>query len=62
MIVKAKARMKKGKLLAEVKYPLVGGAKLEIGPVSKLIAIVKIPFVASAKFFGFYRFTKKKNG
>lgn len=57
--VKAKAKIKKGKLKAEVKYPLVGGAKLELGPVSKLKAIVKVPFVYSAKFFGFLRLKKK---
>lgn len=59
MIVKAKAKIKKGILKAKVKYPLVGGAELEIGPVSKLTALVKVPFICSARFFGFYKLKKK---
>jgi len=58
--VKAKAKIEKGKLKAEVKYPLVGGAELELGPISKLKAIVKVPFVFSAKFFGLYKSKKEK--
>lgn len=59
MIVKVKAKIEKGKLKAKVKYPLVGGAELEIGPISKLTALVKAPFIFSAKFFGFYKSKKK---
>ncbi len=58
--LKAKAEIKKGKFKAEVKYPLVGGAELELGPVSKLIATIKIPFIAAAKFLGVFEFKKKK--
>lgn len=58
--VKAKAKLKKGKLKAEVKYPLVGSAKLELGPTSKLKALVKAPFIFSAKFIGFFKFKKEK--
>jgi len=61
MIVKAKAKIEKGKLKASVKYPLVGGAELEIGPISKIKAIIKLPFIASAKFFGFLKTKNKKN-
>ena len=62
MPVKVKAKIEKGKLKAKVKYPLVGGAELEIGPTSKIKAIVKLPFIASAKFLGFLKTKKKKNG
>lgn len=62
MPIKAKAKIEKGKIKAKVKYPLVGGAELEIGPTSKIKAIVKLPFIASAKFFGFLKTKKKKNG
>jgi len=62
MIVKAKAKIEKGKLKARVKYPLVGGAELEIGPTSKIKAVIKLPFIASAKFLGFLKTKKKKNG
>lgn len=58
-MVKAKAKIEKGKLKASVKYPLVGGAELELGPASKLTALIKIPFLFSAKFFGFYNLKKK---
>jgi len=61
MTVKAKAKIKKGKFKANVKYPLVGRAELEIGPISKIKAVVKLPFIASAKFLGFLKL-KKKNG
>lgn len=60
-IVKVRAKIKKSKLKAKVKYPLVGGAELELGPISKLKAIVKVPFVFSAKFFGFLKSKKEKN-
>ena len=53
--VKAKAKFEKGKLKAKVKYPLVGGAELEIGPTSKIKAVIKLPFIASAKFLGFLK-------
>ena len=57
-----KAKIKKGKLKAKVKYPLVGGAELEIGKDSKLKALIKIPFLFKAKFFGFLKLKKgKKN-
>jgi len=62
MPVKVKAKIEKGKLKAKVKYPLVGGAELEIGPTSKIKAVIKLPFIASAKFFGFLKTKKKKNG
>lgn len=61
MPIKAKAKLKKGKLKAKVKYPLIGEAELELGPTSKLKAIVKAPFIASAKFFGVFKLKKKKN-
>jgi len=59
--MKAKAKIEKGRFRARVKYPLVGGAELEIGPTSKIKAIIKLPFIASAKFLGFLKL-KKKNG
>ena len=62
MLVKAKAKIEKGRFRAKVKYPLVGGAELEIGPTSKIKAVVKLPFIASAKFFGFLKTKNKKNG
>ena len=52
-MIKAKAKLKEGKLKAEVKYPLVGGAELEVGKESKLKALIKVPFLFTAKFFGF---------
>lgn len=60
--IKTKVKVKKGRLIAKVKYPLVGGAKLEIGPTSKIKAIIKLPFIASAKFLGFLKIKNKKNG
>lgn len=60
MPVKAKAKIKKGKLKAKVKYPLVGGAELELGPTSKLKALVKVPFLFKAKFLGFLKLKKEK--
>lgn len=54
-MIKAKATIKKGKLKAKVKYPLVGGAELEVGSKSKLKALVKVPFLFSAKVFGFLK-------
>ncbi len=59
-MVTAKAGIKKGKFTAKVKYPLVGGAELELGPTSKLKALIKVPFLFSAKFFGIYK--SKKEG
>lgn len=61
MIVKAKAKIRKGILKAKVKYPLVGGAELELGAVNKLKALVKVPFLFSAKFFALFE-KRKKNG
>ena len=53
--MKVKARIEKGSIKAEVKYPLVGGAELELGRVgAKLKALIKAPFLFSAKFFGHY--------
>lgn len=60
-LIKAKVKLKKGRLKAEVKYPLVGGAELELGPESKLKAVVKAPFVFFAKLAAFFKFKKKKN-
>lgn len=60
-MVKAKAKRENGKIKAEVKYPLVGGAKLELGSIgAKLKAHIKVPFLFSAKFFGLYK--SKKEG
>lgn len=59
-LIKANARLEKGKLKAKVKYPLVGGAKLELGPTNILEAIVKLPFLFSAKLFGFLRLKKNE--
>ena len=59
-IVKVKAKLKKGKLKAKVKYPLVGKAELKLGPTSELKALVKAPFIASAKFLGILKLKKKK--
>ena len=42
-LIKAKAKLERGKLKAEVKYPLVGGAELELGSTNKLKALVKVP-------------------
>ncbi len=57
----AKARIKNGKLIAKVKYPLVGGAELELGPISTLKALIKVPFLFSAKFFGLYESKEKRD-
>ncbi len=59
-MVTARARIKNGKLIAKVKYPLVGGAELELGPTSKLKALIKVPFLFSAKFFGLYKLKKEE--
>lgn len=60
-MVTAKARIKNGKLTAKVKYPLVGGAELELGTFgAKLKTMVKVPFLFSAKLFGIYTPKKKK--
>ncbi len=58
--VKVKAQLKGGTLKAKVKYPLVGGAELELGTTNKLKALVKIPFLFSAKLFGFFKSKKGK--
>jgi len=55
-----KAKIEKGKLKAKVKYPLVGGAELELGATSKINAIIKIPFLFSAKLFGLFKKKKEK--
>jgi len=60
-MVKVKAKLKKGKLKAKVKYPLVGEAELEVGPTSKLKAVVKIPFLIKAKLFSLFKLQKKEN-
>ena len=60
MLPKAKAKFRKGKLIAKVKYPLVGGAELELGSTNKLKALVKVPFIFSAKLFGFLKLKKEK--
>lgn len=60
MSVKAKARLRKGKLKVKVKYPLVGRADLEIGSISKMKAVVKIPFLFSAKLLGIFRKKKRR--
>ncbi len=60
MLPKAKAKLKKGKLIAKVKYPLVGKAELELGSNNKLKALVKVPFLFKAKLFGFLKLKKEK--
>lgn len=61
-LIKAKAKLKKGKLKAKVKYPLVGGAELELGLTgAKLKALIKVPFLFSAKFFGLYKPKEKED-
>ena len=57
--IKAKARLKGGKLKAEVKYPLVGRAKLELGTINSLWALVRVPFLFKANFWGFLKLKKK---
>ena len=59
-LIKAKAKLKDGKLIAKVKYPLVGGAELELGSTNKLKALVKVPFLFKAKLFGFFKLKKEK--
>lgn len=54
-MVRAQAKIEQGTLKAKVKYPLVGGAELELGSISKLKALIKIPFLFSARFFGLYK-------
>ena len=60
MLPKAKAKLKKGKLIAKVKYPLVGKAELELGSANKLKVLVKVPFLFKAKLFGFLKLKKEK--
>lgn len=57
----AKARIKNGKLIAKVEYPLVSGAELQLGSINKLKALIKVPFLFSAKFFGLYNPKEKRN-
>ena len=59
-LIKAKAKLEKGKLKAKVKYPLVGGVELELGSTNKLKALVKVPFLFSAKLFGFFKLKRGK--
>lgn len=59
--IKAEAKLKKRKLKAKVKYPVVGGAELELGKTSKLKALIKIPFLFKAKLSGIFKFKKEKN-
>ena len=59
-LIKAKAKLEKGKLKAKVKYPLVGGAELELGSTNKLKTLVKVPFLFSAKLFGFFKLKRGK--
>ena len=58
--IKVKAKFKKGKLKAKVKFPLVGGAELELGSTNKLKAKVKAPFLFSAKLFASFKSKKEK--
>ena len=60
LLVKAKAKLTKGKLKAKVKYPLVGGTELELGSTNKLKALIKVPLLFKAKFFGFFKLKKEK--
>ena len=59
-LIKVKAKLENGKLKAKVRYPLVGGAELELGSTNKLKALVKVPFIFSAKLFGFLKLKKDK--
>jgi len=59
-MVKAKAKIKKGKLKAKVKYPLVGGAEFEVGKESKLKALIKIPFLFKVKISGILKSKRGK--
>lgn len=45
---------------AKVKYPLVGKAELELGSTNKLKALVKTPFLFSAKLLGSFKLKKEK--
>ena len=58
-LIKAKAKLEKGKLKAKVKYPLVGGAELELGKSNKLKALVKVPFLFKAKLFSILKLKKE---
>ncbi len=60
-MIQAKAKIEKGTLKAKVKYPLVGGAELELGTFgAKLKTLIKVPFLFSAKFFGLYKSKKEE--
>jgi len=58
MPVLAKAKITKGTLKAKVKYPLVGGAELELGASNMIKAIVKVPSLFKSKLVAFLK--KKK--
>jgi len=60
-LIKVKAKLENGKLKAKVRYPLVGGAELELGSTNKLKALVKVPFIFSAKLFGFLKLKNEKD-
>ena len=60
MLPKAKVKLEKGKLIAKVKYPIVGKAEIEIGSTNKLKALVKAPFLFKAKLFGLLKLKKEK--
>ena len=59
-MIKAKVKLKEGKLKAKVKYPVVGGAELEVGKESQLKALIKVPFLFKAKFWGFLSSKREK--
>ena len=59
-MIKAKAKLKEGKLKAKVKYPVVGGAELEEGKESQLEDLIKVPFLFKAKFWGFLSSKREK--
>ena len=59
-LIKAKVKLEKGRLKAKVKYPLVGKAELELGSTNKLKALVKVPFIFSARLFGLLKLKKEK--
>lgn len=54
-----KVKIKKGKLKAKVRYPLVGGAELELGSTNKLKALIKVPFLFKAKLLGLLKLKKE---
>lgn len=60
LLPKAEAKIKKGTLKAKVKYPLVGGAELELGASNMIKAIVKVPFLFKSKLVAFIKREKKR--